>query len=231
MCGKSTFHTQNDTDLANFRYTVNNKISFVLRAERILTQEHVIGNILLQRFPTVCLSSLFVNTITFERIIGCDCALAYFLNARKGMRSSLTRHFSNNFNFIHQKRFSRKKIQFPRQNIRDPKKMLRNKIVRFKKIKKFSPEYFSIGVISFLVFIKNAFIKTKIQFFWKNIQNTEKMLRNKIVYFENIYNFSPNHSFIAIYVLLINENDNWKYYEARGATAESCTLIFKCKCF
>ena len=40
------------------------------------------------------------------------------------------------------------------------------------------------------------FYKKKIQFSHQNIQDTEKMLRNRIVYFKEIYKFATEHFFI-----------------------------------
>ena len=60
--------------------------------------------------------------------------------------------------------------------------MLGRKIVDFKKINKVAVDYFSIEVIPFLQFIKKIFLKIKIQFFCQNIQNTEKVLINQIVF-------------------------------------------------
>ena len=60
--------------------------------------------------------------------------------------------------------------------------MLGRKIVDFKKINKVAVDYFSIEVIPFLQFIKKIFLKIKIQFPCQNIENTEKVLINQIVF-------------------------------------------------
>ena len=63
--------------------------------------------------------------------------------------------------------------------MRDMKKMLRYKIVRFKKIYKFALDYFFIGVISFLSFIKNVFIKIKNSIFPPKYTGHEKNVKKK----------------------------------------------------
>ena len=62
---------------------------------------------------SVCLSS--VNTITFEKNIGLDCALAHFFHNIKRKDEFVNQLFLNNGSgFIHQKRFlQNQKIYFP----------------------------------------------------------------------------------------------------------------------
>ena len=73
--------------------------------------------------------------------------------------------------------------------MQDTKKMFRKKIFRFKNIYKLSSDYFLIGVIIFIYSSKTFLLKSNSQFFRQNIRNTEKMLKHKIIYFKNIYNF------------------------------------------
>ena len=67
-----------------------------------------------------------------------------------------------------------------------------------KYIQIFYIDYFSIRVVFFILLRKNIIIKSKIQFSRQNIQDTEKMLRNNIIYLENIYNFGVDHFSIRV---------------------------------
>ena len=57
------------------------------------------------------------------------------------------------FCFNRIKRYQKWKISFLIKSVRDAKKLLGNKIVRFKNIYKFTNDYFFIGVITFLLSI------------------------------------------------------------------------------
>ena len=70
--------------------------------------------------------------------------------------------------------------------------MSEKKIVRFKKICKLDSDYFLIYSSKMIL------LKSNIKFPSQNIQDTEKMLGNKIVYFEKIYNFGLKHFFIEV---------------------------------
>ena len=48
-------------------------------------------------------------------------------------------------------------------------------------------------------------MKIKNSIFPKNIRDTKKMLRSKIVYLKEIYQFPSNHVFIGVIFLFINE--------------------------
>ena len=129
---------------------------------------------------------------------------------------------SNGSGFINQNVFFFKsRIQFTRQNIRDTVKMLRNKIIYFKEIEKFSNDNFFIGVISFGYHWK-MLLKIKTFGFQKNytryekevIRNKkfhfsliytgyEKMLKNKIVCFRKIYKFAVDYFFYRCYIFFL----------------------------
>ena len=70
----------------------------------------------------------------------------------------------NGSGFIHQKRFfTKSKNPFSGQTMRDTKKILKNKIVRFKKIYKFCFDHF---LIKFTVFVLRALHKRTLKFVW-----------------------------------------------------------------
>ena len=106
---------------------------------------------------------------------------------------------TRSFCFNRKKRHQKWKIPFCTISMRDTKKMLNNKIVRFKKIYKLALDYFFIGVICCLLFIKNVFIKIKNSILPPKYKRYGKMLKNKIVYCNNIYKSSVDH--FSIWVL------------------------------
>ena len=60
------------------------------------------------------------------------------------------------FVLIVQNVIKNKKIQFSVQTVRNTKQMLRNKIIRLRKVYKFYFDHFLIGIIFFLINMKNA---------------------------------------------------------------------------
>ena len=82
--------------------------------------------------------------------------------------------------------------------------MLRNKIIRFKKIYKFYSNHFLIKCTIFVLNVKNGIKKQKLNFSGKLLRHTKKMLRNKIVRFKKMYKSYSEHFLIGIIVFLIN---------------------------
>ena len=66
--------------------------------------------------------------------------------------------------------------------------MLRSKIVHLKKIYRLGFDYF-LEKRTVFILIKKTLLKIKIYGFWPNNARYEKMLRSKIVYLKEIYNF------------------------------------------
>ena len=99
------------------------------------------------------------------------------------------------------------------QTLRYTKKMLRNKIVRFKKIYKFDFYHFLIKRTVFVLIVKNVIKKQKFNFSEK-LRHTKKMLRNKIVHFKKIYKFDSHHFLIKCIVfglVVINTTKDKKF--------------------
>ena len=68
--------------------------------------------------------------------------------------------------------------------------MLKNKIVYFEEIYKFSCKHFSIKVISFVLYIKNVFMNNKNLIFPPNYMSYEKTLNSEIVCLTKVYKFT-----------------------------------------
>ena len=90
--------------------------------------------------------------------------------------------------------FKKSKIQFFCQNIRDTEKMLRKKIIYFKKIYKLGVNHYFIGVISFVYWWK-MLIKIKTFGFQKNYTRHEKNIGDRIFHIKKIYKFTADHFF------------------------------------
>ena len=69
--------------------------------------------------------------------------------------------------------------------------MLNRIIFYFEKIYNFAVDYFFIGFIPFLLFIKNVFIKIQNSIFPQNMRDKEKMLRNNILISNHLQLRSP----------------------------------------
>ena len=83
--------------------------------------------------------------------------------------------------------------------------MLRNKIVRFKNNYKFAENHFFMGVIFFLLFFRNAFIKIKNSIFPPKYTRYEKNVVDNIVHPKKIYRFTSDHFSIGrvVFVLIV----------------------------
>ena len=112
---------------------------------------------------SVCLLSSSLNPmITFERIIRLNYVLAHLLRAKEQRTNSLTSHFQPTVLVLSIKNvFLKIKNSISLQNVWDTEKMLRKKIVHFKKINNFGVGHFFIGVIFFLLFVRNVHIEIK----------------------------------------------------------------------
>ena len=98
---------------------------------------------------------------------------------------------------------------------KNKKKMLRNKIVHFKMIYKFALNYFFIGVIALLLFIKNVFLEIQNLIFLPKYMRYEKHIRDKIVHLKKIHKFISEHFFIGhiVFVLIVkNVIKNKKFH-------------------
>ena len=80
--------------------------------------------------------------------------------------------------------------------------MLRNKIVRFKKIYKFDSDHFLVKRTVF-VLIEKTLLKIKKTGFWSNNARYEKMLTSKIVNFMKIYKFNFDQFLIKLTVFVL----------------------------
>ena len=76
--------------------------------------------------------------------------------------------------------------------------MFRSKIVRYREIYKFVFNYFFIEFTYLVLLNKNVFLKIKDPIYRRNIRDMEKMLRNKIFNFKQIYNFGVDYFFMEI---------------------------------
>ena len=92
-----------------------------------------------------------------------------------------------------------------RPNYISCEKMLRNKIVRLRKIYKFDFDHFLFKRTVFVLSIKNGFYKIKKSIFRSNSPRAEKMLRNKILYLIKMYKFDFDHFLVkhTVFVLSI----------------------------
>ena len=91
---------------------------------------------------------------------------------------------TRSFHFNRKKRYQKWKIPFCTKSMWDTKKMIGNKIIRFRKIYKFSIDYFYIGVVYFLIFNKNFFIKIKNSIFPPKYTRYGKTVRKEICLFQ-----------------------------------------------
>ena len=82
--------------------------------------------------------------------------------------------------------------------------MLKNRIVRFKKIYKFYFDHFLIKCIVFVIIVINTIKNQKFNFLAKHYMGCEKMLQIKVVVFKKLYKFYIKHFLIGIIVFLIN---------------------------
>ena len=82
--------------------------------------------------------------------------------------------------------------------------MLRNKIIRFKKIYKFYFDHFLIKWTVCVLNVQNVIKHQKLNFSDKLCDVQKKMLRNKIVRFKKMYKYYFDHFLIGIIVFLIN---------------------------
>ena len=95
--------------------------------------------------------------------------------------------------------------------------MLGNKIVSSEKIYKFAFDYFFIGVISFLLFIKNVFLKLKNSIFLPKYMRYGKNVENEICLFQKHLQiklglfFHKNYTFSFIYLKCVCENQKFKF--------------------
>ena len=80
--------------------------------------------------------------------------------------------------------------------------MLRSKIVHFKEFYKFVLDHVFTGVISFRLFIKNVFLQLENSIFPPKYTRCGKILKSKIVNFEEFYKFFNDHVFIGYIFLL-----------------------------
>ena len=87
--------------------------------------------------------------------------------------------------------------------------MLRNKIIRFKKIYKFYFDYLLVKC-SFWFNCEKCYYKSKIEFFGQTLRHTKKMLRNEIVRFKKMYKSYFDNFLIGIIVFLINMKNSIK---------------------
>ena len=106
-------------------------------------------------------------------------------------------YLTRNFCYNCKKCYQKWKILFCIKSVRDTKKMLRKKIICYKKIYKWACDHFFIRVISFHFLSKTLLWKSKVQFSRQNIRDKDKMLRNNIFNFKRIYNFDPKNFFIG----------------------------------
>ena len=95
------------------------------------------------------------------------------------------------------------KFNFPDKLCDMKKKMLKNKIVRFKKIYKSYFDHFLIKYTVFVIIVINTIKNKKSNFFAKNY-GMWKNVTNKDVVFKNLYKFYIKHCLIGIIVFLIN---------------------------
>ena len=91
-------------------------------------------------------------------------------------------------------------MQFSVQTLRRTKKMLRNKIIRFKKIYEFYFDHFLIKRTVFGLIIINTIKNQKLNFFGKFYAGCEKILQIKVVLFKKLYKFYIKHFLIGIIV-------------------------------
>ena len=83
-------------------------------------------------------------------------------------------------------------------------KILRNKIVRLRKIYKFDFNHFLLKRTVFVLSIKNGFYKIKKSILRPNYARYEKMLRSKIIQHKKIYKFVFNHFLVKRTVLVLS---------------------------
>ena len=98
--------------------------------------------------------------------------------------------------------------------MRDTKKMVNNKIVRFKKIYKFDFDHFFMKLTVFVLIEKTLLEIIKNCGFRPNITRYEKMLRSKIVHLKEIYNFDFDHFLIKctlFFLIVKNVIKNQKF--------------------
>ena len=88
--------------------------------------------------------------------------------------------------------------------------MLKNKIVRLRKIYKFYFNNFLLKPTVFFLSIMNGFYKIKKSIFRPNYSRSEKMLRKKILYLRKIYKFDFDHFLVkrTVFVLTIKNGFN-----------------------
>ena len=104
--------------------------------------------------------------------------------------------------------------------------MLKSKIIHLKKIYKFGFDYFLEKGTVFIL-IKKTLLKIKSWGFRSNNARYEKMLRSKIIYLKQIYNFYFDHFLMkrAVFVLIVkNVIKNQKF----NFSDKLCDIRNKC---